>query len=214
MLDHDSLFNTGNTWLRAKKVTKDSMIFQVMDVETRTIFLLHSNVYMTFYANDYIKKHNLNVKELQRIDRNDTLFVKKRAALCNAHPDSIFYAHEPVVMKSRNPFVSVEKEVVERTRANHWDTSDSYMDPKYDITIHHAYQDFSYSFTAYVDIKGNITYCKSLIYITDDFKASTERVIKGIIDGYLKTYIAITPGSTLGIPHNSKITINVVGRKN
>jgi len=213
MLDHDSIFNTGNTWLKAKIVTKDSLLFQVIRVESNIIYWMHSNVYMKFYANDYIKNHHLDITKLQGKDRNDTLFVKQRAALCNAHPDSVFAARNPVQMKSKSPFVTVEKEVVERTRENHWDTSDSYMEPKYDITIHHAYQDFSYSFTAFVDVKGNITYEKSLIYISDEFKASTERTIKGIIDGYIKAYITVTPGSTLGIVHSSRITINVNGFK-
>lgn len=212
-LDHDSLFNTGNTWLRAKVVTKDSMIFQVMQVETNVIYLLRSNVYMTFYANDYIKKHKLDLTELQKPDRQDTIFVKERAAMANKYPDSIFAAREPVVLKSKSPFVKVEKEQVIGTRENHFDTSDSYMDPKYTVTIHHAYQDFAYSFTVYVDDKGQMRYRSNLVYVFEEYKESTLKIIKGIIDGYLKAYIDVTPGKTLGIPHASVITLNVIGRK-
>jgi hypothetical protein len=213
MLDHDSLFYTGNTWLRAKKVTKDSLIFQVMQVETNVIYLLHSNVYMTFYANDYIKRKNLNLTQLQQPDHLDTVFVKQRAMLANKYPDTLFAAREPVVMKSKSPFVKVEKEIVPRTRENHYDTSDSYMDPKYDVTIHHAYQDFDYSFNALVDTNGQIHFVKSLIYTLPEYRESTIKIIKGIIDGYLKVYVSVKPGSTLGIVHTSMVTINVDGRK-
>jgi len=213
MLDHDSLFYTGNTWLRAKKVTKDSLVFQVMQVETNVIYLLHSNVYMTFYANNYIKRKNLNLTKLQLPDHADTLFVKQRAALANQHPDTLFAAREPVVLKSKSPFVKVEKEIVPRTRENHYDTSDSYMDPKYDVTIRHAYQDFDYSFKALVDTNGQIHFVKSLIYTLPEYQESTIKIIKGIIDGYLKAYISVKPGSTLGIVHSSMVTINVDGRK-
>jgi len=211
-LDHDSLFNVGNTWFRAKKVTKDSMIFQVMEVESQVIYLLRSNVYMTLYADDYIKKLKLNLATLQKTDHLDTVFVRERAAMTNKYPDSLFSAREPVILKSKTPFVTVEKEAVTPTRENHFDTSESYMDPQYDITIHHAYQDFSYSFTVYVDVNGQMHFVRSLVdYV--DFKDSILKTIRGIIDGYLKAYIAVTPGNTLGVTHTSLITLHVVGRK-
>jgi hypothetical protein len=212
-LDHDSLFNTGNTWLRAKKVTKDSMMFQVMEVETNVIYLLRSNVYMTFYSDDYLKKLKTSLVDLQNPDHNDTLFVRERAAMANKYSDSVFAAREPVVLKSKSPFVKVEKQVVARTRENHYDTSDSYMDPQYDITIHHAYQDFYHSFKAVVDVNGDIHFSKNLVFTFAEDKESTIKIIKGIIDGYLKAYIAVTPGNTLGIVHSSVVTLNVVGRK-
>jgi len=217
MLDHDSLFFTGNTWFRAKKVTKDSMIFQVMDVKSKVIYLLHSNVYMTFYANDYIKKHNLNIASLQKTDRLDTVFVKERSDLANKYPgDTLFSAREPVVMKSKSPFVIAEKEQIVGTHENHFDTSDSYMYPKYNITIHHAYKDFSYLFTAYVDSDGNIHFLKNLIgsMMGDEYDKSVIVTIKAIIDGYVKTYVTVTPGNTLGVVHTTKVTIDIEGRKN
>jgi hypothetical protein len=212
-LDHDSLFNVGNTWLRAKKVTRDSMVFQVMQVETNVIYLLRSNVYMTFYADDYIKKNKLNLADLQKPDRGDTLFVKQRAILSNKYPDTIFAARNPVVLKSKIPLVKIEKEEVVASVMNRFNTSESYLNPIYDITIARAYQDFSYSFTVTVDVNGQMHFVKNLVYMFPEDKESTLRIIKGIIDGYLKAYIAVTPGNTLGIPHSSMITVNVVGSK-
>jgi len=195
-----------------KKVTKDSMIFQVMQVETNVIYLLRSNVYMTFYADDYIKKKKLDLATLQKTDRLDTAFVRQRSELANTYSDTIFAGHEPVVLKSKSPLLTVEKVKVERTRENHYDTSDSYMYPEYNITIDKAYQNFSYWFTAVVDTKGQIHFKRSLVNYVD-YKDLFIRNIKGIIDGYLKAYLAVTPGSTLGITHNTVITLNVVGKK-
>jgi len=212
-LDHDSLFNVGNTWLRAKKVTKDSMIFQVMQVETNVIYLLRSNVYMTFYADNYLKTLKTTLADLQKPDRADTLFVQKRSMLANTYPDTLFAAHETVVLKSKSPLVKIEKEQVVASIENRFNTSEGYLDPVYDITIHKAYQDFSYSFTVFVDTKGQLQFDKNLIYTMPEFKESTLRIIKGIIDGYLKLYVDVAPGSTLGIPHRSLITLNVMGIK-
>jgi hypothetical protein len=37
--------------------------------------------------------------------------------------------------------------------------------------------------------------------------------MKGITNGYLKHYLKVTPGTTLGIPHASKILVYVKGTK-
>jgi hypothetical protein len=210
-LDHDSLFNMGNTWLRAKKVTRDSMIFQVMQVETRVVYLLRSNVYMTFYADDYIRKLKTSLADLQKPDHQDTLYVRERAVMANKYPDTLFAAREPVVLKSKSPLVKVEKEVVEASVMNRFNTSESYLDPVYNITIHKAYQDFYPSFKVRVDNEGQMHFVKDLVF-SDDSELDI-RIIKGIIDGYLKVYVAVIPGNTLGITHASVITLNVIGRK-
>jgi uncharacterized membrane protein len=64
-----------------------------------------------------------------------------------------------------------------------------------------------------VDAKGQISFYRSIDYIMPEFRESTIKTIKGIIDGYLKAYMAATPGSTLGIKHTSWVMLNVVGRK-
>ncbi len=212
-IDHDSLFNVANTWLKAKIITKDSLVFQVLAVEGKMVRFARSTVYMTFYADDYIKTLKTSLVDMQKTDHADTLFVQKMAAQANKYPDSLFAARVPVVLQSRSPFVKVEKEKVIASRENRFDTSESYLDPVYDITIHHAYQDFGYSFTVLVDTNGQMHFRESLVYIFPEFKESTIRVIKGIIDGYLKVYIAAKPGNTLGITHNSLISLYVAGRK-
>lgn len=211
MADHDSLFYVGNSWFRAKKVTKDSMVFQVMKVETRIIYLLHSNLYMTLYADDYIKKMKSDLATLQKPDHLDTVYVRERAMLADKYPDTVFAARIPVVLKSRSPLVKVEKEEITANLMNRFNTSDSYLDPIYDITINKAYQDFYHSFKVRIDNKGQMSFVKDLTFADD---ADTDiRIIKGIIDGYLKLYVQAIPGNTLGIIHASIITLNVQGRK-
>jgi hypothetical protein len=90
---------------------------------------------------------------------------------------------------------------------------DDYLSPTYNITIKKAYDSFNYIFTAYVDEKGALIFRKSNQEMMPEFKEATISAMKGITDGYLKAYLDITPGKTLGIPHNSIVILNVTGIK-
>jgi hypothetical protein len=182
-----------------------------MQVETRVVYLLHSNLFMTLYSNDYIKKMKLDLAALQKPDHQDTVFVRERSMMADKYPDTIFAARNPVVLKSRSPLVKIEKEEVTASVMNRFNNADSYLDPIYDISIQKAYQDFYHSFKVRVDNKGQMTFVKDLTYSSD--KELDVRIIKGIIDGYLKVYVDVTPGNTLGITHASVITLNVSGKK-
>jgi hypothetical protein len=214
-LDHDSIFNVSGTWLKAMKISKDSLKFQVLKVEGKTVYYVKSNVYMTFYADNYIKNVlHATVAELRKPERRDTLFAMKRIAKVNDSLDGTFAARTPPELKSITPRVSVEKEKVEADIMNRYDKSDEYMYPEYTITINKAYENFSYKIVAIVDTKGDMHFLWSLIAIMPEFKETTIHAIKGIIDGYLKTYVQVKPGTTLGIPHNCSVTLNLVGNKN
>jgi hypothetical protein len=212
-VDHDSIFNVARSWFRLQHMDKDSLKLQVLQVEGDTIYWLRSKVYMTLYANNYLKNLKINPLMLEKPSRADTLFIKAKAGLANKNIDSAFAAREPVVLKSINPNLSVEKVGVQAGMMNNFDASEGYLDPEFNITINKAYQNFSYSFTVYVDGGGQMHFGRSVNYIMPEFKAATISVMKGIINGYLKTYMAVTPGKTLGIAHTSLITLNVVGRK-
>jgi hypothetical protein len=88
-----------------------------------------------------------------------------------------------------------------------------YLFPEYNITIHHAYEDFAYSFTAFVDENGKIKFRKSITFLYPEFRKSYPKTIQAIIDGYVAKYVNVTPGSTLGIPHRSIIQLNLTGKK-
>ena len=53
---------------------------------------------------------------------------------------------------------------------------------------------------------------KSSVLYSSEYKATYEKVMKGIADGYLQRYLKITPGNTLGIAHTSSILLNVKGK--
>jgi hypothetical protein len=213
-LDHDSLFNVSGTWLKAMNISKDSLKFQVLKVEGKTVYYVKSNVFMTFYADDYIKNVlHTSPEELKKPQRRDTLFAKKRIAKVNDSLDGTFSARTPPGLKSTSPRVSVVKENVQADIMNRFDKSDEYMYPEYTVTVNKAYEDFSYKVVVIVDTKGDMHFLWSLIAIMPEFKESTIHAIKGIIDGYLKTYVQVTPGTTLGILHNCSVTLNLVGHK-
>lgn len=214
MFDHDSIFNVAWAWLKLKYIKKDSIQFMVLHVTDKVIDDEKVHVFMTFYTNSYIKNvlHSDTVK-LRLPTRKDTLYIKARASQANKIPDSAFAATEPAVLKAKSPLISVKKETVPPDDVNGGKLYDEYLSPTYDIVIHHAYQDFSYSYTAYVDENGKIIFRKSLDYISPEFRESTLAALKGITDGYLKLYLDVTPGKTLGIPHTSIIFLNVEGYK-
>jgi hypothetical protein len=208
--DHDSIFHMAHTWFRAKKLTKDSLVLQVMLVKSKVIYVSRSSVYMTLYSDDYIKNTlKTTPASLQQTDRADTLFVRSMIAHPHKDPDSLFAAHEPVVLKSKSPLVTISKTEVTATEFNNYNTAAAYLYPEYTIKIKNAYKDFDYSFTAVVNEKGQMRLGKSLMVSFED----NTNILKGIIDGYLKAYLNVKPGTTMGIPHASRIYINVEGRK-
>jgi len=213
-LEPDSIFNVARSYFKLKYMSRDSLLFQVLEVEGDTLHMKRSLVYMTFYANNYIKNVlHTDAATLGKPDRNDTLFIQKKALQANKIPDSAFAARQPVVLKSKNPNAIVQREAKQPDVLNNFDPSNEYMSPEYNITINKAYEDFSYSFTVFVDDKGGMHFGQSLIYIMPEYKESTINTLKAIIDGYLKFYLQVTPGSTLGIVHTSTVILNVVGRK-
>jgi hypothetical protein len=212
-LEPDSIFNVARSYFKLKKMSRDSLIFQVLEVDGDTLHLNRSLVFMTFYANAFIKAHHIDTAKLGRPDRRDTLFIQAKALQASKNPDSAFAARQPVRLTSKSPLVTVQKKAVNADVSNGFDTSDEYLNPEFNINIQKAYDNFSYSFLVFVDEKGNMTFDKSLDYIMPEYKASTIKVLKGIIDGYLKYFVVIKPGSTLGIPHTSKVILNVAGRK-
>ncbi len=126
----------------------------------------------------------------------------------NKNPDSLFAARNPVVFKSKSPYIKVTKTEVVADEANKYSTTDAYMRPEYNIEIKKAYKDFDYSFTAVVDKNGGIRFHKLLVA-----NVNNTSVIQALIDGYLKPYLDVTPGSTLGMSQSSKVYINLKGRK-
>ena len=207
-LDHDSLFHVARSWFRAKKITKDSLVVQVMKVQSKVIYLDKSQVFLTFYSDKYIRDVLHTVPQaLMDKTRRDTLFIKQRTAEVNANPDSAFIATNSPVFTSRTPLATVKKIEVKASVMNNYDNYDL---PKYDITIKNKYKNFNYpELVVVIDYKGKINYLYSMWTLPD----GGNETIKVILDNYVKTYFNITPGNTFGINHNSYAFINLKGIK-
>ena len=214
--DHDSIFNMVGAWFKVKKIANDSLILQALRVENKIILDDDegSKVFLTFYSDSYIKSHTAErIQKMGIPGARDTLFIKARTKLANDKIDSAFAAREPVALNSKSKLVTVEKVKSVSTPIEEIDSSDDYIAPEYNITIHKAYEDFDYSFYVYVDDKGKMHFRKSTIPYLPEYKATYEQVMKGLIDGYLYHYLDITPGSTLGTAHASSVLLNVEGKK-
>lgn len=212
---HKSLFHFARDWFRVKHVSKDSLIFQVMRLDSRVVNEERSNVYMTLYSHDYIKnKLHTTAEELRKPSKEDSLFVKYRAIQANSDPDSAFAARSPVILTSKSKILTVEKvKASADPYLGHVSRSEEYLYPEYKIRINKAYQDFQYSFSVTVDHTGKMKFKEFLVGIMPEFIETKTKVVHGIIEVYLRNLLEVTPGSTLGFPHSSVINLNVIGKK-
>jgi hypothetical protein len=215
IFDHDSVYNVAWAWLKLKYIKKDSIQFMVLHVHKNIIQEEKSHVFMTFYTNDYIKNVlHADPATIWKPSRKDTVYIKAKAALAAKIADSAFAGTQPAILRPKSKLISVKKVVTPPDDVNGGMEYDDYLSPTYEVTIHKAYTDFYYSYTAFVDDKGVITFRKSLLATMPEYKESSDNAMKGITDGYLKLYLDVTPGKTLGIPHKSIIFLNVTGTKN
>lgn len=214
IFDHDSVYNVAWAWLKLKYIKKDSIQFMVLHVHDNVIQEEKTHVYMTFYTNDYIKNVlHADTANMLKPSRKDTAYIKAKILKAQNTPDSAFAGTEPAVLKARSPLISIKKEVTPENDVDGGMSFDDYLSPTYNITIQKAYDNFTYTYTAYVDEKGTLIFRKSNQFMYPEFKKATISAMKGITDGYLKAYLDVTPGKTLGIPHNSIVILNVTGIK-
>lgn len=211
---YDSIFNAARSWLKIKKISKDSIVMEILQAKGDSIDIAGSKVYMLFYADNYVKNVlHTDTSILRHPSRKDTLFVKGLAAKANQNIAKAFSARQPVKLISRSSQITVKQKVTKPDITNNFDPSDDYLDPSFDITINKAYKDFYYSFEVCVDDKGQMHYVRPLIAFQDeDFKNTYIRLSQGIMSSYLQYYFKIIPGSTLGFAHASTISVHVEGR--
>ncbi|WP_183565809.1 hypothetical protein [Mucilaginibacter sp. SP1R1] len=213
---YDSVFNAARSWLKIKKMTKDSLVMEILKAKGDSIDISGAKVYMLFYADDYVKNVlHTDTTTLRHPSRKDTLYIKSLVAKANTDITKAFAARQPVQLISKSALVKVKQEHTPPDIMNNFDASDDYLDPTFNITINKAYQDFYYSFSVCVDDKGKMHYLKPLIdfgMAGDDGKQAYIRVSQGVMDSYLKYYLQTIPGTTLGFTHASTITIHVEGK--
>lgn len=214
--DHSNYYNFAKEWFSVKLLTKDSIILQRLEVQSLKVKNdVRSNVYMTFYADDFIKnKLHTTIEDLRKPNLKDSLFVKEKAELANKHPlDSnyIFAARNSVKFISKSKNATVEKRGINDKLLTQ-SKSYAYIYPEYDIVIKKAYKDFYYAFRAIVETNGNITVYDFPTF-DDETIETRKKLLQGIIDIYVSNMLTVQPGSTLGFPHTSLVTLYIKGIK-
>jgi len=210
---YDSIFNTARTWLKVKKMNKDSLVLEILNYKDGFIDVTGAQIFMILYADNYIKNalHSQSAI-LRRPSRRDTVFISKLVAKANSNYKKAFAARQPVELISKSPVVRVTKRQTEPNMENSFDTSNDYLDPTFDIVINKAYRNFYYSFSVYVDEKGNMFYRIPLVgFYEPNFKVAFIKQSQDIMNTYLKYFFKVIPGSTLGMPHASTISLHVKG---
>ena len=214
-LGTDSVFNIAHAFLKMKVMSKDSLVFQLLEAEGDSINLHKSRVTMKLYSEDFIKnKLHTDASVLQRASKQDSAFVRGLVTKANADLKKAFAASQPVQLISKNPNVAIDKHKAKPSLLdNKYSTDDDYLNPVYDIVIHKAYQDFGYSFEATVDSAGVWHYNKPLVGFLGDDAAEKNyiKVSTAIMNTYLKLFLTTIPGQTLGMKHASTISVNVKG---
>ncbi|WAC41809.1 hypothetical protein [Pedobacter sp. SL55] len=213
--DHAKIYNFAREYFRAKLITKDSLILQRLQVEALVVAKGEvSDVNCTYYTKNYIEKVlKTTVGELQRPTKADTAFIKQLAAKTYKHPanpDTAFAATEIVDLKPNSKNVSLK--LIGYADSGAHRKSYAYMYPEYRIEINKSYKEFSYRFSVVVDVKGNL-YVNRIQGVLPEDVPHRRKLIQGIADVYLKNLLHIKPGTTLGIPHSSEITISLIGNK-
>ncbi|PST85083.1 hypothetical protein C7T94_02930 [Pedobacter yulinensis] len=213
--DHANVYNFAKEWFRVKKIAKDSLVLQRLQVNRREIASdITSDVNMTFYAQSFIKrKLRTTARELQKPTAADSAFVRKLAERSNRNPgnrDSAFAARQPVRFVSRSPLVLVEQ-ISNQDPLTGKTASYDYMFPEYKITIRKAYKDFAFRFGCVIDARGTI-HIGRITGVIPEYYEQRKKVIEGVIRVYLRNLSTLHPGTTFGIPHSSEITLNITGK--
>lgn len=216
MYDHGDVYNFAKEFFRIKKISKDSLVFQRLHVQKKKISSdIKSDVNMTFYADHYIKNALKTTAEiLQRPTKADTAYIKDLTEKANVNPadsSTAFAGRQPAKLTSISELLSVTKKSTV-DRMNGRTEAFDYLFPKYRIVISKAYKDFAFEFKVNIDAKG-IMHLTNVGYTGLTEAKAREKTIKAVIDVYLKNLMKTEPGSTLGIPHPSEVTLVVVGRK-
>jgi hypothetical protein len=210
---HEAVYNFAREWFRVKKLSKDSLLLQRLEVNGKVIAHdIRSNVYMTFYSEDYLQKINKTVEELRKARKVDSLYVREKSVLANSHPmDSSYFfaARNPVEFKTESKIIQIEKVSTVDELQNHSSSFD-YLYPEYKVIISPAYKKFAYTISAVVDTTGHLTVYK--FNAIDEYRENRRKVLQGILDIYLSNLCKVKTGSTLGIKHSSLIVLDLIGK--
>jgi len=214
--DHADVYNFAKEWFRFKTVSKDSLVLQRLQVTGKEIADdIRSDVNMTFYAESYIKNvlHS-SAEKLQRPSKADSLFIAARVARANRNPanaDSVFAGRQVALLTPKDNRITVER-LSSVDKLNGKTEAYDYLYPRYRLVIPGAYKDFAYEFNILIDEKGKLRLGNFFTNLPE-YREVRKKVLAGIVSVYLQNLLIIKPGSTLGMPHASEVTVTVTGRK-
>ncbi len=216
IFDHGNVYNFAKEYFRIKKITKDSLLFQRLQLKGKEILSdISSDVNIVYYSEDYINNILKTTPTLlQRPTPADTSYIKGLIAKSNSdplNPKMAFAGRQPAVFTPLSPIAHVKKistvnKLIGRT------ASYDYLFPEYHLQIDKAYQDFAYEISAVIDQKGGI-HLTELYYIQPEFLKARKKTVQGILDVYIRNLFKVTPGKTLGIPHSCEVKLVLVGKK-
>ena len=112
--DHAAVYNFAKEYFRFKLISKDSLVFQRLQVKGKEIADdIRSDVNMTFYADSYIKNTlHTDAEKLQRPSKRDTVFISELVAKANRNPDkpdSVFAGRQVARLSPLDNRISVER---------------------------------------------------------------------------------------------------------
>ena len=212
--DHDSFFHFARESWKVIDLNRDSLMLQRLSLDGLRVNKMRSNVYMRFYAKDYLNKLGRSLVQLREPRRQDTLFVEEMVRRANSNLDNVDSSysskHYPKLV-SNSEMLEIERRQYDSLALMSQSRTYQYLYPEYDITIHRAYKDFYHTFSVLVGPDGKLRLGK--FFVMPEFVESRRRVLTGIIDVYLQNLLDITPATTLGLPHNSVVYLRVRGKQ-
>ena len=216
--DHGRVYNFAREFFRVKTITKDSILLQRLFVQGKNIADdkdYRSEVYCLFYSKDYIEKRlHTTVEALRKPSPADSLFIRELSNKANsepANPNLCFAARQPAVFLPNSKNVRAEKISTIDPLNKRGDYVD-YLYPQYKLHINKSYKDFNLSFSVVVDAKG-ILHVNRVDGVMAEDVPYRRKLIEGITSVYLQNLFIIRPGTTLGYPHSSEVTLQVIGQK-
>src|SRR5690606_19854490 len=212
--DHDSFFHFARESWKVIDLNRDSLMLQQLSLDGLRVNRMRSNVYMRFYAKDYLDGLDKSLAQLREPRRGDTLFVQEMVQRANRNLDNVdssFSSKNYPKLSSKSEMLEIEHRQYDSLALMRQSSAYAYLYPEYDITIHRAYKDFYHTFSILVGPDGKLRLGK--FFVMPEFVESRRRVLDGIVDVYLQHLLEVTPATTLGLPHNSVVYLRVRGKQ-
>ncbi|MGV3761664.1 hypothetical protein [Parapedobacter sp.] len=212
--DHDSFFHFARESWKVVDLNRDSLMLQRLSLDGLRVNKMRSNVYMRFYAKDYLHGLGTSLERLREPRRQDTLFVQQMVQRANRNLDDVdssYSSKNYPKLASKSEMLEIERRQYDSLALMSQSSAYEYLYPEYDITIHRAYKDFYHTFSVLVGPDGKLRLGK--FFVMPEFVESRRRVLEGIVDVYLQHLLDVTPATTLGLPHNSVVYLRVRGKQ-